>query len=120
MAGLSAQGATFTFSGVAATVVSVQVEEPTAEVADMTGMFDVAGHQVLVPTGAFSGGAVTVGFIGHSTPTTVGTVGPLLFSTPSGVNLSRNCILESASVEARTGDLVRGTMRFRLTDYTGT
>jgi hypothetical protein len=117
MAGFTAQGATFTFNNVRATVVSVQVEEPTAEVVDMTGMFDNTGHQILVPTGAFSGGTVTVEFIGQATPATIGTIGPLSFANSTGVNLTRRCILENASIEARTGDLVRGTMKFRLTDY---
>jgi hypothetical protein len=29
-------------------------------------------------------------------------------------------ILESASVEARVGDIVRGSAKFRVTDYQGT
>lgn len=113
--------ATLTFNGtVIGSVVGLQVELPQAEIADMTGMFDARGLQVLVPTGAYTGGSISVEYLADGLPAfSIGTVGQVSFSS-TAVSVTRRCILESASIEARTGDLVRGTMKFRLTDYTGT
>ena len=112
--------ANFTFNGAAATVVSVQVETPAAEIVDMTGVGDNANALVLVPTGAYTGGSITVDYLANGVPQAeLGTVGSLVF-TSSALNVTRRAILESATVEARTGELVRGTMRFRTTVYTGT
>lgn len=112
--------ATFSFNGAVATVVGVQVETPSAEIVDMTGVGDNANAIVLVPTGAYTGGTITVDYLANGVPQAeLGTVGPIVF-TSSALSVTRRGILESATVEARTGELVRGTMRFRLTDYTGT
>lgn len=120
MAGFAAQGATFTFRGVQATVVSLDVQTPTAEVVDMTAYDAPADAVVLVPTGAWSGGSVSVEYIyrqgGVDPQTVVRQYGPLVFSS-AGVKVSRQAILESASTQIRTGDLVKGTLNFRLTDY---
>lgn len=120
MAGTSAQGATFTFRGVTFTITSVSVDSPTAEVVDMTAWDAPVKQSVIVPTGAWSGGNVTVEFL--RTPGTpdltplVTTVGPLAFSS-AGFSYSRNALLESYSEGAKAGDLVRGSAKFRLTDY---
>lgn len=115
-----AYGATFTFNSVAATVVGVQVETPSAEIVDMTGVGDNANQIVMVPTGAFTGGTITVDYLANGVPAAeLGTVGPIVFASPA-FTVERRGILESATVEARTGELVRGTLRFRLTDYMGT
>lgn len=114
--------ATFTFnSGPVANVVGVQVETPSAEIVDMTGVGDNANLQVLVPTGAFTGGTITVDYLADAVPAaSLGTVGAIVFVSSTLGTVQRRGILESATVEARTGELVRGTLRFRLTDYTGT
>lgn len=119
MAGIP-YSATLSFAGSAiGFVIGVSVETPTAEVVDMTSHTDPANKIVLVPTGSFTGGAITVDYLANSVPSSeLGTVGNITF-TSSAVSFTRRGILESASVEARTGELVRGTLRFRLTDYTG-
>ena len=121
MAGVSAQGATFTFKGVQAVVSGISVETPAAEVVDMASAADPVGTIGMVPTGEWSGGTISVDYI-HAGPLQtdpqllVRQVGQLAFASP-GYSVVRNAILESATTEARTGDIVRGTLRFRITDY---
>jgi hypothetical protein len=122
MSGVIARSASFTFAGFYAIVTDISVETPTAGVADMTGLTDGANARVLVPTRELNGGSVTVGFIqqaGGSDPQSlIGKWGPLRFSS-TGYSVSRQAILESASTEARVGELIRGTLKFRMTDYRG-
>jgi hypothetical protein len=129
--GLSAHGATFTFVGslnnvqrsFQATIVGLSVETPTAEIVDMTSVTDPPGSGVLVPTGEWIGGTVSVDYL--ATQATgdiqllVRSIGPLTFASP-GMSITRRVILESASMEARVGELVRGSATFRVTDYYGT
>lgn len=127
MAGFSAQGATFTFSPggrapFTATVTGISIETPVAEVVDMTSGADAVGTLRIVPTGEWVGGSVSVDFVAtqafldpHSQ---VRQRGRLSFLSPS-YSYVANVILESATTEARTGEIVRGTMRFKLTDYYG-
>lgn len=120
MAGISAQGGTFSFRGVNATLTGISVETPTAEVVDMTGFGDAVGNMVIVPTGSISGGTVTVDYLhahgGVDPQTLVGEVGEVSFSA-DGYSVTRQVILESASHGAQVGDLVKGTLKFRMTDY---
>jgi hypothetical protein len=125
MAGFSAQGATFTFSGSGASfvgaVVGISVETPTAEVVDMTPIDEPSQNVILVPTGSWSGGSVSVDYIAtgsQDVQTIVRKSGSLSFLSPR-LSITRNAIAESATTEARTGELVRGNIRFRVTDYTG-
>lgn len=121
MAGVSAHGATFTFLGVQAIVTGISVETPAAEVIDMASAADPVGTIGMVPTGEWSGGTISVDYI-HAGPlqtdpqSVVRQVGQLVFASP-GYTVVRNAILESATTEARTGEIVRGTLRFRMTDY---
>lgn len=128
MAGVTAQGGTFTFSAsdggqVSAYITDVSVETPTAEVVDMTAIDDAAATMRMVPTGSWSGGSITVGYL-HTAGASddphdvVRQYGTLSFAS-AGYTVTRNVLLESATTEARTGDIVRGTLKFRLTDYTG-
>jgi len=127
MAGFAAQGATFTFVGSRGDFegagVGISVENPTAEIVDMTSPLDPLGHSVRVPTGEWSGGKISLDFI--ATPQTgdiqsiVRGVGPLTFSSQPW-SVTRRCILESANTEARVGELVRGSATFVTTDYEGT
>lgn len=132
MAGFSAQGATFTFTGslgnsgpvsFTGAITGISVTTPTAEIIDMTSVAAPAGFGVLVPTGAWAGGQVSVDYI--ATPGTgdiqnlVRRIGPLTFASPS-FSVTRRAILESATQEASVGGIVRGTMTFRVTDYSGT
>lgn len=126
MAGFAAQGATFTFAGTrgqfGANVTSLSVTSPEAEVADMTEPTDEIGKRVLVPTGDWSGGGVAVDYIasasGASPDGFVCDYGTLTFAS-SGVSVTRRAILVSAERQIRVGDIVRGSLRFTLTDYAG-
>jgi hypothetical protein len=120
MAGITAHGSTFTFNGVVATVVGIQVETPVAEIVDMTPHNAPAGQNILMPTGHWTGGSITVDYLvaagGIDPQDIVRTVGPLSLAGPS-FSVTRNVILEKASVEARVGDAVRGTLTFLMTDH---
>ena len=112
-------GATFSFRGGEWLIFGLAVETPTAEVVDMTGNLDDKRSCVLVPTGAITGGSVTVDFYGTVDPQgLVGQRGKLnLYSEK--LQIQRNAILEKASLDVKTGEAVRGTLTFRLTDYYG-
>lgn len=126
MAGFAAQGATFVFTStrgaISANVTALSVATPTAEVVDMTSPSDPLGYRVMVPTGDVSGGTIDVEYIatpnGGSPDGFVTDYGVLKFDTPA-MSVSRRAILVSADKEARVGDIVRGTLRFTLTDYEG-
>jgi hypothetical protein len=123
MAGFVASGATLTFCGITAIATRVSVDHPTAEIVDMTPYNAPANELVLVPSGANGGGTVDVDFIqkndGIGPLQAIGKVGVLSF-TGQAFLLSNRAVCEAATQEAAVGDLVRGTMRFRLTDYTAT
>lgn len=115
------QSATFTFNGSWGYVTGISVETPTAEVTNMTDAATAKGFLVMVPTGDWSGGTINVDYLHHGTldtQTIVGTVGQLSFSSTS-YSVARRAILVSASTEARVGEVVRGSLRFQLTDYSG-
>lgn len=125
MAGFTAQGATFTFNGSLGSfqgaIVGISVEAPTAEVVDMTTAIAPKGTRTLVPTGDWKGGGISVDFIMVSGDpgSMVRGVGTLTFASQR-LNVTKRAILESASYEARVGELVRGNLKFSLTDYQGT
>jgi hypothetical protein len=120
MSGAIASNAIFTFAGFSGSVTSISVETPSAEIVNMSSVSNGAGAQVLVPTKDRVGGSITVGFMSpESDPQgLVGTRSTLRF-TSSGYSVSRNVILESASVEVRTGEVIRGSLKFQMTDYYG-
>ena len=110
--------ATFSFAGVQATVTGVQVETPVAEIVDMTSVNDPTGYTFQAATGDVRGGSVTVDFIGLSVdPQTLIGRNELLAFTSTAYSVSRRVVLESASVSARTGELVSGQLKFRMTDF---
>lgn len=122
MAGFTAHGGVFSFAGFSAAVTGVSVETPTAEIVDMSGVDDGVGRVVLVPTGDWKGGSITVDYVRTASTvdpqSLVRNTGQLRFTSP-GFSVSKRVILESASAEARAGEIVRGSLRFRITDYTG-
>ena len=120
MAGATAHGATFTFLTLSGKLLGISVEMPTAEVTNMTSVGDGLGYTVMVPTGEQAGGTITVDFLTWNTDpwSFVKKVGNLTFSSP-GYTISRRVICESASVSAQSGDLVRGSFKFLITDYQG-
>jgi hypothetical protein len=118
------QGATFIFAGslgtISGRVTRLSVETPTAEVVDMTGVLEAPSLTVLVPTGSWRGGSVSVDFVGDAAigdvQLYVRSVGRLTFSSP-GHNVARQVLLESASSQVSVGDVVRGSLKFLMTDY---
>lgn len=122
MAGVLATGGTFSFAGVTAKVVAVNVESPKAQTTDMTSASDAVGMSVIVPTGEWSSGTVTVDYVAQAgaadMQALVRRYGRLAF-TSGAYTVVRQAILESASTEIRVGELVRGSLRFVLTDYYG-
>jgi hypothetical protein len=121
MAGATAHGATFSFQGIRFTLTGISVETPAAEVTNMTAATDQLGYTFMVPTGEWAGGTITVDFLatGVDPQTLVRKVGVLSFSS-SGYSISRRVICESASTSVQAGELVRGTLKFLITDYQGT
>ena len=87
----------------------------------MTAAGDRLGYTFMVPTGEQSGGTITVDFITTNADpwVFVKQIGVLTFSS-QGYTVSRRVICESASVSAQSGELVRGSLRFLITDYQGT
>lgn len=117
-------GATFIFAGslgiISGRVTRLSVETPAAEVVDMTGVLDDPGLMVLVPTGSWRGGSVSVDYVADASvgdiQLYVRSVGRLTFSSP-GHTVARQVLLESASSQVSVGDVVRGSMKFLMTDY---
>lgn len=117
-------GATFTFicdRGIfRGRVTNVSVESPSAELADMTGATDGVGYSFIVPTGSWKGGSVSVDFNAEvgvvAAETLVRGVGQLTFSS-AGYSVQRQVVLESASSTVTVGDIVKGSLKFVLTDY---
>lgn len=121
MAGVTAQGGTFTFGSLNATIVALSVDSAVAEVVDMTSSVHAVNHIHMVPTGAWSGGAVSVDYLhvgSFNATSTIGTVDQLSFSCAT-YSVAKYAVHESSSTQLKVGDLVRGTMKFRLTDFTG-
>lgn len=125
--GVIARSASFSFRGLSATVTGISVETPTAAYVDMThtpvgGEGDKVKARVLVPTREMAAGSITVDFLQQANQTDpndlVGLHGQLSFSS-TGYSVVRQAFLESATTEARVGELVRGTLKFKTTDYYG-
>ena len=87
----------------------------------MTAATDGLGFTFMVPTGEQTGGTITVDFLTFNADpwTFVKKVGQLTF-TSGGYTVTRRVICESASVSAQSGELVRGSLKFLMTDYKGT
>lgn len=119
-------GATFIFASnrgsINGGVTKITVDAPTAEVADVTGLYDGGGIGLRVPTGAWRDGSITVDFIAGPSLADIQPYvrgfGSLTFSSV-GYSVSRQVILESGSTSAAVGDVVRGTLKFVMTDWYG-
>lgn len=107
----------FTFKSGVYTVTSVSVEAPQPEIVNMTGVSDGPKVMRMVRTGDYtSPGRISVqGFGFYDPKNLVGEFGNVSFETPSGT-VGRFCILDSASTEARVGDVLRVSMTFMPTD----
>ena len=136
MAGFSAQGGTLTltvfeaFSGDDAAgryeviATNVSITAPKTEVTDVTGVGDLAGARVMVPTGTCATpGTMTVQFIatgGFANPQFIeGRRCNVSFRSDNYV-VERNTIITAAAVTASQGDIIRGNLQFQITDYYGT
>jgi len=123
VAGVVAKGCTFTFGTMSAAVTRINVETPVADVVDMTSITDVSKKIVMVPAGTWRGGRVNVDYLrasnGADLQFSVGAIDTLTLSG-SDYSVSRKVVLESATTEAGVGELVRGTIRFLITDHTVT
>lgn len=110
MAGVAAQGLTFTFGGSEITVTSVQVND-TQDLID-------GSHLGIAPNGRreYVGGfatdrEVTVDYISTDI-LAAGNSGALSISGP--ISFSGNATIASASIGGSVGDLVRGSATFRV------
>lgn len=119
---ISSQGTTFTFPGFTAHYTSISVEEPQAEVVDMTSFTDPVGVKRMVGTGDItSPGRVRVDYIRLA-----GTPAPLAISGLSGslsiahanISVNKKAVLESATSEISVGQFLRGTLNFVIDNST--
>jgi hypothetical protein len=114
---ISSQGTTFTFAGLQAHYTSISVEEPEAEVVDMTAAGDpLSIKRRMVATGDFtSPGSISVDYIrlaGTPAPLAIsGLEGQLSISHPN-ISVSKKAVLQSATSEMAVGDFLRGTLKF--------
>lgn len=113
MAGISAQGTTFTFAGSALTITSVQVN-------DSQDLID-GSHLGIPPAGRreWVGGfatnrEVTVEAIYNSSAGLVlaGTSGALSVAGP--ISFTGNATVQSSSIGGSVGDLVKGSITFKV------
>lgn len=113
---ISSQGTTFSFPGFTALVTAISVEEPQAEIVDMTKPTDAIGVKRMVATGDITSPAkIRVDYLREPA-----TLSPLSFVGASGAlaiahaqfSLAENAIIESASHELAVGSAIRGTISF--------
>jgi hypothetical protein len=123
---VTGHGGTFTFvsnRGVfRGGVTRVSVDAPTAEIVDMTDIANSVNAVVLAPTGCWRGGSISVDYVvGTATVNAqllIRGFGQLSFASPK-YNIQRQVVLESASESVSVGEVVRGSLKFVLTDYYG-
>ena len=87
----------------------------------MTNRLTPVGFKLMVPTGDITPGSVTVDFLatGSFDPQSlVKRTGMLNFNSLD-FSISRRVACVSGSIGAQVGELVRGTLEFMATDFTG-
>lgn len=110
MAGVSAQGLTFTFGGTTLTVTSVQVND-TQDLIDGSHL-GIGPNQRREFVGGFATDReVTIDYI-STTILAAGTSGALAISGP--ISFGGNATLASASIGGSVGALVSGSATFRV------
>jgi hypothetical protein len=114
---ISSQGATFTFPGITAHYTSISVEEPEAEVVDVTKIdapLSIKRH--MMATGDYtSPGSVSVDYIrlaGTAAPMTLTGLEGQLSISHANISVSKKAVLQSATSEMAVGDFLRGTLTF--------
>lgn len=110
MAGVSAQGLTFTFGGSNLTVTSVQVND-TNDLVDGSHLGIAPGGRKEFVGGFATDREVTIDYISTNV-LAAGTSGAISISGP--MSFSGNATLASASIGGSVGDLIRGSATFRV------
>jgi hypothetical protein len=110
MAGVSAQGLTFSFGGSNLTVTSVQVSD-TQDLVDGSHLGIAPGGRREVVGGFATEREVTVDYI-STTVLSAGSSGALSISGP--MSFSGNATLASASIGGSVGALISGSATFRV------
>lgn len=110
MAGISAQGLTFTFGGSALTVTSFAVND-TQDLIDGSHLGIAPGGRREYVGGFATDREVTCDYI-STTVLSAGTSGTLDISGP--VSFSGNATLASASISGSVGALISGSATFRV------
>lgn len=100
------------------TVTSVIVESPQPEIVNMTAMSDSVQKVRMVKTGAYtSPGRISLEGFGTDDPKDlVGKAGDAVFSMAGGGAISRFCIVDSARLEGKVGDVFRVSITLMPTD----
>ena len=107
----NAQGGTFTFDGDTYTVVSVKFDQKGSEM-DITDLSVPSGsYRVYAPSPIKDGAEVSVEFWGVTAPEAL-QEGAISFDKISAI--TGNAICTSVSLDAKVGELIKGTAGFRL------
>lgn len=111
-----------TLDGDALTVVSMTVEAPQAEIANMTSLTDSLKFKRLIRTGDYTTpGRISMELFSAEDPAAKsGYSGPAVFSASSTptLTITKHVIVDSVSLDARIGDVYRSRMTMTVTDYT--
>lgn len=114
-----ANQSSFTFNGSTYMVTSVIVESPQPEIVNMTSQADGASIMRMVKTGAYtSPGRISLEGFGKDDPKSLvdSPGGQAVFSMAGGGQISRYCIIDSARVEGKVGDVFRVSITLMPTD----
>jgi len=110
MAGISAQGLTFTFGGTALTVTSVQVSD-SQDLVDGSHLGIAPGGRREYVGGFATNREVNVDYI-SATVLSAGSSGALSISGP--MSFSGNATVATTSIGGSVGDLIKGSATFRV------
>lgn len=110
MAGISAQGLTFTFGSTALTVTSVQVSD-SQDLVDGSHLGIAPGGRREFVGGFATNREVNIDYISTNV-LAAGTSGSLSISGP--MSFSGNATIASASIGGSVGDLIKGSATFRV------
>lgn len=114
-----ANQSTFTFRNATYTVTSVIVESPQPEIVNMTGYNDGINVVRMVKTGAFtSPGRIALEGFGKDDPKALveGAGDYAIFTMAGGGSIQRFCIVDSARLEGKVGDVFRVSITLMPTD----
>ncbi len=107
---ISAQGLTFVFNGTTISVTSVSVSDST-ELLDATDLGVASGSNRIYVNGFAVDREVQIDYFNNDV-LTAGESGQLVISGP--ISFSGTATINTSSLSASVGDLVRGTANFRV------